>query len=142
MTLKDTIRQEMIAARKKGDSRLLGILRLLWSEIGYLAIDKEASDEEVMKLFKKEAKKRKDSIAIYQKVGDKARKEQEEYELEIILKYLPEEMSEEEIVRVVEEVVKGTNKRGGPLVGEVMKRLKGQADGQIVAKIVNQKYGN
>lgn len=138
MSLKETIKKDLLNAQKKADRQLVSILKLLWSEVGYLMVEKQDDDKGVLAMLKKEGRKRKDAIEIYLKVGDKNRQESEEYELKIIKGYLPEEMGEQEIREIVEEVVKGSDLTGGRLIGEVMKRLAGKADGKLVAKIVGE----
>lgn len=138
MSLKDQIKSNLLTAQKKADRPLVGILKLLWSEIGYLTVDKKDDDESVLAMLTKEARKRKDSIEIYKEAGDKQRQESEEYELKIISSYLPEEMGEEEVRKMVMEISKGSDLSGGRLIGEVMKKLAGKADGNLVAKIVGQ----
>lgn len=134
------IKLAAMQAMKDGDSRLQGALKFLVSEAGYIAEPgKEVTDEQMLKLLQSQAKKRKEAIEIYEKAGDVARAEQEKYELALIEKYLPQMMSEEELVKIVDEVALG-GKRGGQLVGEVMGRVRGKADGGMVSKIVMSKY--
>ena len=138
MSLKETIKKDLFDAQKEADRGLVAILKLLWCEIGYLTVDKKDGDEGVLAMLKKESRKRKDAIEIYKKAGDKQRAEGEEYELKVISGYLPEEMGEEEIRKVVEEVVKETGLSGGQLIGMAMKKLGGRADGKLVAKVVGE----
>ena len=148
MKLKDTIKKDLHNAKKEADRLLIAILKLLWCEIGYLTVDKKDDDESVLAMLKKEARKRKDAIEIYKKAGDEQRTESEEYELKVISGYLPEEMGEEEVRKVVEEIRKewdkgsagqkaGATPAAGRLIGAAMKKLGGRADGKLVAKIVN-----
>ncbi len=69
-----------------------------------------------------------------------SRADQEKYELGIIKTYLPELMNEELITAEVEKIAAETDKRGGQLIGMVAGRLKGKADGSLIAKIVNAKF--
>lgn len=136
MTLKETIKKDLFDAQKVADVKKVAILKLLWSEIGYLTVDKKGDDEGVLSMLKREARKRKDAILIYEKAGDENRRENERYELKVIEGYLPEEMGEKEIKKVVEQVTKETGLTGGQLIGVVMKKLSGRADGKLVAKVV------
>jgi uncharacterized protein len=138
MSLKETIKSDLINAQKEADRAFVAILKLLWSEIGYLTVDGKDDDKGVLAMLKKEARKRKDAVLIYKKAGDKQRVENEEYELKVISAYLPEEMGEEEIRKVVEEVAKESGLSGGQLIGAAMKKLGGKADGTLVAKIVGE----
>jgi len=138
MSLKDKISSDLLTAKKEADRSLVAILKLLWSEIGYLAVEKTDDDKGILSMLKKEARKRKDAIVIYEKVGDKNRTDSEKYELKVIKGYLPEEMGEDEIRNEVKKIVKGSDLTGGRLIGEVMKKLGGKADGNLVAKIVEE----
>ena len=133
----------MVAALKAGDSRLLGVLRLIISELSYAQVDFKGGDlpdEAVFKVLNKEAKKRKEAIEIYEKVGETARVDQEKYELSVIEKYLPALMSEAEAEIEIDKIAGGTDLRGGRLVGVIMGQLKGKVDGNVISKIVMQKY--
>lgn len=90
MSLKETIKNDLLNAQKKADRSLVAILKLLWSEIGYLTVDGKDSDEGVLLMLKQESRKRKDAIEIYLKAEDKQRVESEEYELRVIKGYLHE----------------------------------------------------
>ena len=143
MTLFEKIKTDITKAQKERNGMLLGVLRLLVSELRYKEIDSrgELTDEVVIGVLQKEAKKRTESIEIYAKVGDKARADAERYELEIINSYLPRMMGEAEVEIEVDKIAAGSPLRGGQLVGVVMGQLRGKADGGLVAKIVNAKYG-
>lgn len=141
----EKIYADQIQAMKQKDSRLLGVLRLLTSSINYKKIDLMTdvlSDEDAISVLRTEAKKRKESIEVYERVGAQDRADQEKYELGVIESYLPAQMGEDEIKKVVEDVAKETGKTGGVLIGAVMGRLKGKADGSLVAKLVGQYQTN
>mgnify|MGYP004002940809 CR=1 FL=1 len=138
MNLKERIKSDLLTAQKEADRLLVAILKLLWSEIGYLTVDKKDDDESVIAMLKKEARKKKDAIEVYKQAGDKQRQESEAYELKVIGGYLPDEMGEEEVRKIVMEVSKGSDLSGGRLIGEIMKKLSGKADGNLVAKIVGE----
>jgi len=143
MSLKDKIKTNLLDAQKKADRGLVAILKLLWSEIGYLTVDGKDSDEGVLAMLKQEMRKRKDSIEIYEKAGDKERVESEKYELKVIKAYLPEDVGENKVKEVVKEVAKETGLSGGQLIGAVMKKLAGKAphqtvQGELVARIVGE----
>lgn len=133
----------MTAAQKAGDSLLLGALRLIVSEMSYAKVDPrsdELSDEEVVKVLMKEAKKRKESMEIYEKAGAEDKFNQEKYELGVISSYLPEMMSEAQVEIEIDKVAKETGLLGGRLMGAVMGRLKGKAEGAVINRIVNEKF--
>ena len=127
MTLFEKIKTDVTRAQKERNAVLLGVLRLLVSELRYKEIPPvggqvagELTDEVVIGVLQKEAKKRTESIEIYIKVGDKARADAERYELEIINSYLPTMMSEEEVAIEVDKIAAESPLRGGQLVGVMM----------------------
>jgi len=137
------LKTESETALKAGDSKLLGILKLILSELSYAQVDYkqgELPDEEAIRVLRKEAKKRNDSIEIYEKVGETARADQEKYELSIIEKYLPQMMAEAEVGVEVAKIASETGLSGGRLMGAVMGKLKGKADGAVINKIVLAKF--
>lgn len=142
MELKDKIRTEMLKAQKAGDVDLVRTLKFVWSEIGYALMDNKDKDENeiVLGVLKKEAKKRKEAIDIFTKVGEKERVKENEFEFKIIKEYLPEQIGEEEVKKKIDEIAEKSGKRGGVLIGEVMRVLGGEADGGMVARIISQKY--
>ena len=136
------LKEEAVTAQKAGDLRLLNALKFIISELGY-AIDMRKgvpADEEVIRVLSKEAKKRRDAIEIYEKAGDAGRTDQEKYELGLIEKYLPQLMSESDVETEVTKVAAETGLTGGRLMGAVMGRLRGKADGAMINKIVSQKF--
>lgn len=144
----EQIKTDITRAQKERNAVLLGVLRLLVSELRYKEIPPVGgqapvglTDEIVIGVLQKEAKKRTESIEIYTKVNDTARAEAERNELAIINSYLPTLMSEEEVELEVDKIAAGSPLRGGQLVGVVMGKLRGKADGGLVARIVNEKYG-
>ena len=95
----DQIKTEIVKAQKEQKAKLLGVLRLLVSELNYKAIDAGTlTDELVVQVLQKEAKKRQESIDIYTKVGDSGRADLERYELEIIKTYLPKMLGDRKSV--------------------------------------------
>ena len=139
----EQIKTDVTKAQKERNAVLLGVLRLLVSELRYKEIDSqgELTDDLVIGVLQKEAKKRAESIEIYEKVGDKARADVERYELEVIGAYLPKMMTEKEVEIEMDRIAAESPLRGGQLVGVVMGKLRGKTDGGLVAKIVNDKYG-
>lgn len=124
---------------------MLAALRLMLSELSYAQVDYkqgELPDEEVIKILTKEAKKRKEAFEIYEKVGETVRADQEKYELSIIEKYLPKLMGEAEIEAEIVKIAEETGLTGGRLMGAVMGKLRGKADGTVINKIVLAKFQN
>ena len=134
----------MIEASKKGDVDSTNILKLAISSIKNEEIAKgsKLSDEEVLKVLRKEESKIKDSIAEFTKMGRKDLIERESRQLKVISSYLPKLMSREEIEKVVSKAVADTHAEGlksmGAVMGIVMKELNGKADGSVVKEVVQE----
>ncbi|MBP8178846.1 MAG: GatB/YqeY domain-containing protein, partial [Spirochaetes bacterium] len=138
MSILTTIESNLKDAMKSKNELLSSTLRMMKSDILYEKTKgtQELTDEKIIEVLTRSAKRRKEAIAEYEKAGrdDLARKEKQE--LEIIMQYLPQQMSVDEIASHVDAVIASmgtiTNKDTGKVMGQVMKDLKGKADGQIV----------
>ena len=126
-------------------------LRLLDSAIKNSEIEKKKreeglSDEEVLEVIGRAVKQRQDSVRQFEAGGRSDLAENEKAELEIIMPYLPAQLSEQEIEVAVVEVITSfgdvTIADLGKIMGQVMARLKGKADGNLVREIVKSKLGN
>ena len=144
MSLLETIKKDMIEASKKGDVDSTNILKLAISSIKNEEIAKgsKLSDEEVLKVLRKEESKIKDSIAEFTKMDRKDLIERESKQLKVISSYLPKLLSREEIEKVVSKIVADTHAEGlksmGAVMGIVMKELQGKADGSTVKEVVQE----
>ncbi len=139
------LKSDIVTAQKAGDHKLVDALKLLSSELSYAQVDfkdGELPDEAVVKVLMKEAKKRRDSVEIFEKLGSMERVEQEKYELGVIEGYLPAMMNEEDVALEVDKTAKETGLTGGRLMGAVMGKLKGKVDGGVVQRVVMQKFPN
>ncbi len=141
MALLEKLQGDMVRAMKAGDKPLLGVLRMLVSELKYKLIDKaEITAEDEVKFLMSEAKKRRDSIEAYRSASPE-RAQAEEGELRIIESYLPAQMSDEDLNTIVSSVLAanpGLDK--GPLMGKVMAEIKargGVVDGARVKSVVD-----
>lgn len=139
----EKINSELKEALKAKDEKKSGILRMIISALRNKEIEKKGAgkepvltEEEVLDLVKKEAKKRKEAIALYEQGGRPELAATEKSELELIQTYLPAEMSREEIEKIVLEIKNSGVSEFNVLIKEAMARLKGQADGKLVAEIV------
>ncbi len=105
----------------------------------------ELTEEEIMGVLTKAAKQRRDSIASYKEGGRDDLVAEEEQELAIIEKYLPEQMGEEKISKIVADVIEQTGASSmrdmGKVMGAIMPKVKGKADGNLVQTIVRRKLG-
>jgi len=142
MSLLTTLTNEMKTAMKAGDKRRLNAIRMLVSAIRYAQIDQgEMSDEEMQKILAREAKKRRESVEAYKAAGRKEQAMEEEYELGLIVEYLPEMMSETKVREKVKEIVGSQEWANyGMLMGRVMGELKGKAEGGLISRIVKEEY--
>lgn len=139
-----TLQVKIGEAMKAHDETLVSTLRLLLSAFNYEKIDKQhdLTDEEEMVVIRREAKKRKESAEMYRNAGAEDRAKKEEAELAILAVYLPSEMSEEEIIQLVNEAINQLGAKTIADMGKVIGYVKGKApnaDGGKVAVIVKQK---
>ncbi|HMT19002.1 MAG TPA: GatB/YqeY domain-containing protein [Candidatus Saccharibacteria bacterium] len=146
--LKATIDSDLKAAMLSGNKQLVEALRGIKSAVLYKEVadgkrESGLSDPEIVGVLKKEAKARKDAIALYDQAQETERSAYEKFQLDIIESYLPEEMSEAEIKEHVDKVIQTlglsevTIKDMGKIIGEV-KASAPTADGGLVAKVVKQ----
>ena len=145
MGLEQKLVDDMKSAMKSGDKMLLGSIRMLRAQLknASIAKGKDLSDEDVIEILSREAKKRKESLELYKKGGRADLVEKEEKELAIITSYLPEQLSQDEIEKIVDEIIAETGAESlrdmGKVMGAVMQKVKGRADGKIVQEIVKKK---
>jgi len=141
--LKEELKQSMLARNVLKTS----VLRLLLSAINYYEIQKggagyEATDEDVLSVIQKEAKQRRDSIEEYKKAARQELVDKETKELEMLQDYLPQQMSEDEIKSLVKEAINQTGAKTiaemGKVMGALMPKVKGKADGGMVSRIVRE----
>ena len=133
-------------AMKNQNKERRDLLRLLQSAFKQVEIDtrKELTAEDVIDVLQKEAKKRRETIVDLTKAGRNDQIAQEEQELVIIEEFLPRQMTEEEVAMIVKEVIAEMGdvslsvKEMGRVIGPVMQKVKGQADGKLVSKIVRE----
>ncbi len=143
MTLLNVLQDEMKAAMKAHDQARLDALRLMVSAIRYVEVDTpNLTDEQIVEVLKKEAKKRREAIEAYKAAGRDEAAVQEQYELTLIEEYLPKMMSEDEL-RIKVKAVMDANKYDnfGLAMNAVMKEIGKAAEGGMVAKIVKELFG-
>jgi len=131
-------------ALKAHDEIRLSTLRLLSSAFNYEKIAKqhELTQEEELVVVQKEAKQRRDSIEAYKKAGANDLANKEEAELKILQEYLPPEMSEEELRKLVHEAIAATGAKSIAEMGKVIGAVKAKApnvDGGRIAAIIRDK---
>ena len=142
------LQEELKIAMKAGEKAKMMGLRNIIGKIKAAQIDKGESltDEESLKILKTAAKQLKESIDQYQKGGRDDLAEKEAFELSLLEKYLPEQLSEEQIRETVKNIVKNTGAGSmqdmGKVMGATIKELAGSADGKIVQKIVQEELSS
>jgi hypothetical protein len=150
----DNLPSEIREAMKGGDKIRLSTLRLLSSALSYekIAQQRELTQVEEMAVVRSEAKKRKDAMEAYGKAGSPERAELEKQELEILQTYLPPEMGEEELMKLVEAAIvefkaslppdaspQAIQAGMGKVIGAVAGKANGTADGRRISEIVKTK---
>ncbi len=148
--LQQKIVDDLKEALKTGDSFRTGVLRMLLSSLHNREIEKKSrelkpdlSEEEVVETLTKESKKRKEAIDAYLKGNRDDLVQKETKELEIIKRYLPEELGKEEVEKIVAAAIEKTSaketKDFGRVMGEAMKELKGRAEASVVSEIIKRR---
>ncbi|MFH1461166.1 MAG: GatB/YqeY domain-containing protein [Patescibacteria group bacterium] len=160
MSLKEKIQSEIKEALRGKEAEKLSVLRMLMAAVLNKEKEKRAklskneedeskleemsklTEEEILGVISGEVKKRKDSIEQYGKGNRQDLVDQEKKELEILANYLPEQMNEEEIRKIIKEKIKELGASApqdtGRIMGAIMPQLKGKADGGLVNKIVQE----
>ena len=146
MTLKEQIIVDMTAAMKARAPEL-DTLRMLKADIMKYEVsgaDKVATDEVVLDIIKRSIKQRKEAAEGFEKGGNTASMQKELDELKVLEKYMPEQMSEEQVKAVAQEVIAQMGASAGDfgkVMGVVMSKVKGKADGGVVNKAVKELLG-
>ena len=145
--LKNQLQDQLKQAMKDQNELQKSVLRMLLSAVTYYEINKggagyEATDEDVLSVIDKQVKQRKDSIEQFEKAGRQELADKEKEEMTILEKYLPEQMSEEEVRAIVKNAITQSGATSaadiGKVMGAVMPQVKGKADGNIVGRIVRE----
>ena len=148
MTLLEKINQDMVSYMKSKDTFALGVVRMVKGAIQLEKINKknELTDDDVIAVIAKQIKMRNDSIAEFEKAGRDDLITQNKQEIELLSKYMPEQLSLDEINKVIDEAfatVKPTSSKDmGLIMREVSPKLKGRADMAEVNKIIKEKLQN
>jgi uncharacterized protein YqeY len=144
----DDVKTRLQAALKEAmtskDNARRDVIRVLMSAIKQVEIDsqKTVSPEDAVAVLQKEAKRRRESIDEAEKIGRNDIADQEKYELGVIEAFLPKQLSREEIETLARQAIAETGvtsaKEMGKLMGALMPRVKGQADGKLVNEVVRE----
>lgn len=144
MSLAEQIQSDLTAAMKDRDKVRTATLRLVLAGIKNVRAEpghgQQVTDEEVRDIISREAKKRRESVQTYSDAGRDELAATEEAELDVLTDYLPAQMSEEEVRALVEQTVADVGATGpgdlGKVMGALMPKVKGKADGKMVNNVV------
>ena len=146
--MRERILSDLVSAMKSKDKDVLSVLRMVKGAIQLEEINKkqELNDEDVIAVLSKQIKTRKESILEFEKAGREDLITQTQTEIDILSKYMPEQLSEEEILKVIDEAFDTIKPEKpsdmGKLMGAVTPKLKGKADMSFVSKIIKEKLSN
>ena len=142
MSLKEQLTTDMKEAMKSHDKDRLAVIRMVRGAIRQQEIDgqKELSDEDVIAVMSKEIKMRKDSIEEFKKGGREDLIAKTQAEIDVLMPYMPAQLSEDEVRELVKAAVAETGaatpKDMGKVMGALMPKVKGRADGKMVNQLV------
>jgi len=148
MSLLANIDKDTAEALKAGEKEKVTVLRGLKSDIKYRQIEKKdmLTDEEVIAVVSSYAKKCRDSIEEFKKGNREDLVKKTEFELDVIAKYLPEQLSEEKLREIIKAAIEESGADSPQKMGLVMKivmpQIKGKADGKLVSKIASELLAN
>jgi len=147
--MEQKLREDLRQAQLARDELKVATLRLLLSEITYAKVAKQTeslSDEDVISVVQKAVKQRKESIESFEKGGRVDLAEKEKAELAVLQTYLPEQISDEELTKIIEEVITNTGASSpadmGKVIGMVMGQVGQKVEGARVSAIVRSKLTN
>lgn len=146
MSLQERINEDLKVYMKSNDTFKLGVVRMVKGAVQLEKINlkrEELSDDEIIKLISKQIKMRKDSIAEFTKAGRDDLVQQNEKEIDVLKEYMPEEMSEEEVINIINEAISSTGasniKEMGKVMREVTPKVSGRFDMGRVSSIIKEK---
>lgn len=146
MSLQERINEDLKVYMKSKDTFKLGVVRMVKGAVQLEKINlkrEELSDDEIIKLISKQIKMRKDSIAEFTKAGRLDLVQQNEKEIDVLKEYMPEEMSEEEVINIINEAISSTGasniREMGKVMREVTPKVSGRFDMGRVSSIIKEK---
>ena len=146
--MRERILNDLVSAMKNQDKETLAVLRMVKGAIQLEEINKkqELNDEDVIAVLSKQIKTRKESMLEFEKAGRTDLLEQTSKEVEILNKYMPEQLSEEEVLKVIDDAFNELKPEKpsdmGKLMGFLTPKLKGKADMSFVSKTIKEKLAN
>lgn len=148
MTLLEQINKDMVTSMKNKDSFTLGVIRMAKGAIQLESINKkkELTDDEVVAVLSKQIKMRNDSILEFSKANRLDLVEVNKKEIEVLNKYMPEQLSFEEVEKIIDEVIESvkptSSKDMGLIMKEVTPKVKGKANMAEVSSLIKEKLTN
>ena len=146
--MRNKILEDLKSAMKAQDKEKLSVIRMIKAAVQMDELNKkhELSDDEVIAIIAKQIKSRKEAILEFEKANRNDLVEQNQKEIEILNTYMPEQLSEEEINKVIEDAFNEVNPTAPSDMGKIMKvvtpKLKGKADMGLVSKIIKEKLSS
>jgi len=144
MNLAEQLNEDMKQAMKAGEKFRLSTIRMVRASIKNQEIElrRPLNDDEVLQVVSRDLKQRRDSLQDFERAGREDLVEQMKGEIEIISQYLPKQLNEEEIKAIVMQTIQETGASSkadmGKLMGALMPKVKGRADGKLVNQLVQQ----
>lgn len=144
MALKDTIREELNSARKQRDKLRTVLFTSTLSEIKYKEVElgREATDADVLDVINKAIKRRREASDQMRAGNRLDLAEKEDQEAALLTKWLPAQLSEDEVRALVREAIAGGASSMGAVMGKIMPKLKGAFDGREANRIVKEELEN
>ena len=144
MSQKQRLQENLKAAMKARDELRVSTIRLALSAVrnAEIAKGRELTDDEMTEVLAREVKRRREAIEGAEKAGRQDVADKETKELEILTDYLPEQLGEEEIVRIAREIIGEVGAAGpkdrGRVMSALMQRIRGRADGRVASQVVER----
>lgn len=141
----EKLKQDMVEAMKNKEKERLVVIRMVKAAMDQEHIDRkrEINDELLIDVVNKQIKMRKDSISEFEKGNRTDLIEKTQFEIDILMQYLPEQLSEDEVVEVINSIFDEVKPEGQKDMGKVMKeataKLKGKADMKFVSGLIREK---
>ncbi|MCC4491765.1 GatB/YqeY domain-containing protein [Limosilactobacillus reuteri] len=141
MSLLQQLTSDMVSAMKNRDKETLNVVRMLKAAVQneQIELGHDLSANEEIAVIAREYKQRKESLEEFEKAGREDLINQAKNELAIVEKYMPKQLSKDEVTKIVKEVIDELNassmKNFGQVMGSVMPKVQGQADGKLVVSV-------
>lgn len=139
-TLIEKLREDMNASRKKQDKPLTLLLGTILSDVNYRSIElgRDPTDEETIDVLRRGIKKRRESVEAYEKAGRLELAAKERFEVGALEQYLPAQVGADELRAAVREAIAAGATTIGAVMGRVMPKFKGRADGALINAIARE----